>query len=114
MASMAIGVNFSMISGIGGGDDVNQVATAVRTTLKLNQKYSLSERTCRFFGIKKYRGSGAIRTVSKVVVDGVEVSRNLRVGLICGGPSAERGISLNSARSVLDHIQVLFLFPLID
>ncbi|XP_022157299.1 uncharacterized protein LOC111024031 [Momordica charantia] len=29
----------------------------------------------------------------------------LRVGLICGGPSAERGISLNSARSVLDHIQ---------
>ncbi|KAI8557175.1 hypothetical protein RHMOL_Rhmol05G0315800 [Rhododendron molle] len=29
----------------------------------------------------------------------------LRVGLVCGGPSAERGISLNSARSVLDHIQ---------
>ncbi|KAL6657242.1 hypothetical protein ACP70R_005022 [Stipagrostis hirtigluma subsp. patula] len=31
--------------------------------------------------------------------------RPLRVGLICGGPSAERGVSLNSARSVLDHIQ---------
>uniref|UniRef100_A0A1D1Y463 D-alanine--D-alanine ligase A n=1 Tax=Anthurium amnicola TaxID=1678845 RepID=A0A1D1Y463_9ARAE len=31
--------------------------------------------------------------------------RPLRVGIICGGPSAERGISLNSARSVLDHIQ---------
>lgn len=29
----------------------------------------------------------------------------LKVALICGGPSAERGISLNSARSVLDHIQ---------
>jgi hypothetical protein len=29
----------------------------------------------------------------------------LRVGLICGGPSAERGISLNSARSVLDHLK---------
>ncbi|KAI3961907.1 hypothetical protein MKW98_022112 [Papaver atlanticum] len=29
----------------------------------------------------------------------------LKVGIICGGPSAERGISLNSARSVLDHIQ---------
>jgi D-alanine--D-alanine ligase len=28
----------------------------------------------------------------------------LKVTLICGGPSAERGISLNSARSVLDHI----------
>lgn len=27
------------------------------------------------------------------------------MGLVCGGPSAERGISLNSARSVLDHIQ---------
>ncbi|KAL5720879.1 hypothetical protein ACHQM5_013508 [Ranunculus cassubicifolius] len=34
-----------------------------------------------------------------------EESRVLRVGLVCGGPSAERGISLNSARSVLDHIQ---------
>ncbi|KAJ0978329.1 hypothetical protein J5N97_013803 [Dioscorea zingiberensis] len=34
-----------------------------------------------------------------------ESERPLRVGIICGGPSAERGISLNSARSVLDHIQ---------
>ncbi|KAH7667514.1 D-alanine--D-alanine ligase protein [Dioscorea alata] len=34
-----------------------------------------------------------------------EKERPLRVGIICGGPSAERGISLNSARSVLDHIQ---------
>ncbi|XP_051130698.1 uncharacterized protein LOC127251142 isoform X2 [Andrographis paniculata] len=34
-----------------------------------------------------------------------EEGRVLRVGVICGGPSAERGISLNSARSVLDHIQ---------
>lgn len=41
---------------------------------------------------------------------GVEVDeekgRALSVGIVCGGPSAERGISLNSARSVLDHIQV--------
>ncbi len=29
---------------------------------------------------------------------------NLQIGLICGGPSLERGISLNSARSVLDHL----------
>lgn len=36
-----------------------------------------------------------------------ENGKILRVGLICGGPSAERGISLNSVRSVLDHIQVL-------
>lgn len=27
-----------------------------------------------------------------------------RLAVICGGPSAERGISLNSARSVLDHV----------
>lgn len=39
----------------------------------------------------------------------------LRVGVVCGGPSAERGISLNSARSVLDHIQVpTYLFHLIS
>ena len=37
-------------------------------------------------------------------------NRPLKVGIICGGPSAERGISLNSARSVLDHIQVTLLF----
>lgn len=28
----------------------------------------------------------------------------VRVALLCGGPSRERGISLNSARSVLDHL----------
>ena len=28
----------------------------------------------------------------------------LKVALICGGPSHERGISLNSARSVMDHL----------
>lgn len=41
-----------------------------------------------------------------------EKGRPLRVGIICGGPSAERGISLNSARSVLDHIQVACSFLL--
>lgn len=30
---------------------------------------------------------------------------SLSVALICGGPSMERGISLNSARSLLDHLQ---------
>ena len=29
----------------------------------------------------------------------------LHIALLCGGPSPERGISLNSARSVLDHLQ---------
>ncbi|KAJ1387599.1 Pre-ATP-grasp domain superfamily [Sesbania bispinosa] len=40
-----------------------------------------------------------------VLEKGKEEGRVLRVGVICGGPSAERGISLNSARSVLDHLQ---------
>lgn len=35
-----------------------------------------------------------------------KINRNIfNVGLICGGPSLERGISLNSARSVMDHLQ---------
>src|SRR3990167_4699804 len=29
----------------------------------------------------------------------------LRIGLLCGGSSLERGISLNSARSVMDHLE---------
>ena len=28
----------------------------------------------------------------------------LKIGLVCGGPSLERGISINSARSVMDHL----------
>ncbi|HEU0117540.1 MAG TPA: hypothetical protein VFR09_02800, partial [Alphaproteobacteria bacterium] len=31
----------------------------------------------------------------------------MRIAVICGGPSAERGISLNSARSVMDHLSAL-------
>ncbi|MDX2028043.1 MAG: hypothetical protein SFW62_05360 [Alphaproteobacteria bacterium] len=31
----------------------------------------------------------------------------MRLAVICGGPSAERGISLNSARSVMDHLAPL-------
>ncbi|CAH2047773.1 unnamed protein product [Thlaspi arvense] len=106
MASMAIGVNLSMTSRVGGGgDDVDRLLTAAPTTLKLNQKNSRSESRCRrSFGMKRFRVTGAI--AKSVVVDGEEkIQKNLRVGLICGGPSAERGISLNSVRSVLDHIQ---------
>lgn len=37
----------------------------------------------------------------------------MKVGLLCGGPSLERGISLNSARSVMDHLEGdgIELFP---
>ena len=33
------------------------------------------------------------------------MDNTFKVALICGGPSLERGISLNSARSVMDHTQ---------
>lgn len=44
-----------------------------------------------------------------VMEKATEKGKVLKVGLICGGPSAERGISLNSARSLLDHLQVQIL-----
>lgn len=33
----------------------------------------------------------------------------MKVALLCGGPSLERGISLNSARSVMDHLESKFV-----
>lgn len=33
------------------------------------------------------------------------LNKPLKIALLCGGPSLERGISLNSARSVMDHLQ---------
>ncbi|KAL5166730.1 D-alanine--D-alanine ligase [Glycine soja] len=45
-----------------------------------------------------------------VVEKGREKGRVLKVGLICGGPSAERGISLNSARSGDDlHVSCYYI-----
>ncbi|KAL0450949.1 UNVERIFIED_CONTAM: D-alanine--D-alanine ligase [Sesamum latifolium] len=60
----------------------------------------------RFRGVRLVKASvGAAE--SELVRDRTvrEEGKILRVGIICGGPSPERGISLNSARSVLDHIQ---------
>ena len=37
-------------------------------------------------------------------LDGPPNTKTL-VAVLCGGPSQERGISLNSARSVLDHLR---------
>ncbi|KAL8039013.1 hypothetical protein ABFS82_10G007900 [Erythranthe guttata] len=56
-------------------------------------------------GVVKASATTAEPEVARDRTAGDEGRRVLRVGLICGGPSAERGISLNSARSVLDHIQ---------
>ncbi|KAJ0249519.1 Dala_Dala_lig_N domain-containing protein [Hirschfeldia incana] len=107
-SSMAIGISLSMSNGVGRGDDVAR--SSAKTVKLLNRKKnSQSERV---FSTKRRLVAStttrAKRIVSKSVVfegEGEEEEKNLRVGLICGGPSAERGISLNSARSVLDHIQ---------
>ena len=37
-------------------------------------------------------------------IDTMKVNPVLRLALLCGGPSLERGISMNSARSVMDHL----------
>ncbi|XP_044474027.1 uncharacterized protein LOC123207768 [Mangifera indica] len=74
--------------------------------LSLNQKlksfYYSSKMASLGVGVSRASGTEVLedRTVEKE-----ERGRVLKVGLVCGGPSAERGISLNSARSVLDHIK---------
>lgn len=73
--------------------------------LNRSSKSSFQKRLC---GI---RASATVDVVDDLIVEvetkgkGKEKGKVLRVGVICGGPSAERGISLNSARSVLDHIE---------
>ncbi|KAH1040013.1 hypothetical protein J1N35_041756 [Gossypium stocksii] len=64
---------------------------------------SSSSSSSKTVGVRVTRA--AAQVADAVLVDKEDKSRGLRVGVICGGPSAERGISLNSARSVLDHIQ---------
>lgn len=39
----------------------------------------------------------------------LQASRPFKLAIICGGPSQERGISLNSARSVMDHLLSPFI-----
>ncbi|CAK9153749.1 unnamed protein product [Ilex paraguariensis] len=80
------------------------------STLPLNLSVKRSLRQGHCGGLRVASSSTHTEVVDDRVVEGegAESSEKggvLRVGLICGGPSAERGISLNSARSVLDHIQ---------
>jgi len=41
---------------------------------------------------------------AKMAVNSAKNKSKMKVAILCGGPSLERGISLNSARSVLDHL----------
>ncbi|XAR68744.1 D-alanine--D-alanine ligase [Bertholletia excelsa] len=74
--------------------------------LDVPEKRLLLRKRCD--GIRRPRATAKVlddRIVEEEGEGRSEKVKVLRVGLICGGPSAERGISLNSARSVLDHIQ---------
>ncbi|MCD7449314.1 hypothetical protein HAX54_051056 [Datura stramonium] len=79
--------------------------TIINSPLKSTSNLSC-ERSCRF-GIVRAASSteGVVDDYGIADEERTHDGKVLRVGLICGGPSAERGISLNSARSVLDHIQ---------
>ncbi|KAL5742417.1 hypothetical protein ACOSP7_029149 [Xanthoceras sorbifolium] len=115
MASLAFGSNLS--SSLRGSQNDDVVRTGLVSCsakfLSLNQKLKL--RSCHSSSSERTTSSGAgfsragAEEGAVVVEDRAEEEEErgkiLRVGLICGGPSAERGISLNSARSVLDHIQ---------
>ncbi|XLU54179.1 hypothetical protein S245_048827 [Arachis hypogaea] len=81
---------------------VRVLSNSIKQLLKLNHKPPRrSCVTCASSIQQQQVEPSLIVDVDKQKDDG----RVLKVGLICGGPSAERGISLNSARSVLDHIQ---------
>ncbi|XP_068641876.1 uncharacterized protein [Aristolochia californica] len=76
--------------------------SSVCTSIYSRSKLNLGNYLCE--GSLSVRCS-TVNTVEERVLEKTEEGRPLRVGIICGGPSAERGISLNSARSVLDHIE---------
>jgi addiction module HigA family antidote len=53
-------------------------------------------------------------TSKQIIFDQKLSPDKLKVAVICGGPSLERGISLNSARSVIDHLsrEEVEIFPI--
>lgn len=76
----------------------------LRRSLRLNFALPNAASPCCQAPAPVVRASVRTQPLGETKIDD-ENNNILRVGVICGGPSAERGISLNSARSVLDHIQ---------
>ncbi|XP_057972095.1 uncharacterized protein LOC131160433 isoform X2 [Malania oleifera] len=95
--------------GVGGSPATPVAAHKSRgTSLKVssfNELFECGSLQRRCCGISVPRAAADVVRDRAVNGEGASKGKVLRVGLICGGPSAERGISLNSARSVLDHIQ---------
>lgn len=116
MASIAHSSNLALLR--------KKLQNDMQTLLTAQKSFVLSPNFVRLsnksdgYSQARRSGFGVPRATAEFVDDRVvgkedraeERGRVLRVGLICGGPSAERGISLNSARSVLDHIQVSLAF----
>ncbi|XP_050383499.1 uncharacterized protein LOC126800223 [Argentina anserina] len=111
MASLALGSSLVTLLRANQNDAAPQkplILTPNFTSLRFHHSLTTHASSTRC------RGAGAPRAAAEAVVtEGdakekekeKERGRVLRVGVVCGGPSAERGISLNSARSVIDHIQ---------
>ncbi|XP_062002738.1 uncharacterized protein LOC133720454 isoform X2 [Rosa rugosa] len=115
MATLAIGSSLTLLRA--NQNDAAQNKPLIYTPNFNSLRFNHSLRT-HASSSTRCRGVRAPRAAAEVVVEDVAVEgedkdkdkdkenrRVLRVGVICGGPSAERGISLNSARSVIDHIQ---------
>ncbi|XP_027351656.1 uncharacterized protein LOC113862715 [Abrus precatorius] len=95
--------NLALLRHNGGG--ATRLLASPGNSLKLLRLKRTCHHATRVTSVPR-ASSREVAVVGGVVVEkGKEEGKVLRVGLICGGPSAERGISLNSARSVLDHLQ---------
>ena len=55
--------------------------------------------------IKELITSAIEEKIGNIKINNLRKDKIFTVGIICGGPSLERGISLNSARSVADHLE---------
>ena len=85
----------------------NAVCAAPLNFVRLSNNYRI-RRCSRSVGVPRAAAEVVDDRIAEKEEQAVKKRRVLRVGIVCGGPSAERGISLNSARSVLDNIQVFF------
>ncbi|KAL3684077.1 hypothetical protein R1sor_002099 [Riccia sorocarpa] len=85
--------------------DVKDNATFGQRRLRTSLRNRRTESETKKASLKMHAPQCTAAAVDSLHVKTRDEKPKLRVGLICGGPSAERGISLNSARSVLDHLQ---------
>ncbi|KAK4582265.1 hypothetical protein RGQ29_025442 [Quercus rubra] len=82
----------------------NALFAAPRNFVRLSNNHRI-RRCSRSVGVPRAAAEVVNDPIAEKEEQAVKKRRVLRVGIVCGGPSAERGISLNSARSVLDNIQ---------